>query len=397
MAFEFIADAVAKRKADHLFRTRHCVNSNKNGVIEIANQHYLNFASNDYLGLSQHEHVLQAFAEGLSLYGAGGSASSVVTGYTQEHQALEDDICAMLNKPAALLFSSGFSANQAICHALFGSNNANGRIICDKYMHASFIQGALETQAPLKRYKHNDMQHLRKLLNDLPAHSLLATEGVFSMDGDIGDVHRIHKELHDAQGNHHQPWVMLDEAHAIGVLGERGFGSLDLPSQDKHYVNSDNVDVVMGTFGKAVGTGGAFVAGPQVFIDYLVNYAKHYVYSTAFSAAQARATRASLALIEAGEQRNTLHQNIALFRHLAKQKKLPILASLSAIQPIIVGAPERAVAMSKRLADLGLWVPAIRTPTVPKHTDRLRITLSAMHSRKDITALVDALDMVFQA
>lgn len=391
MSFEFLSKSLAEKESLGLLRTRRSIESNNDGIIQVDGKHYINFASNDYLGLSQHSSVQQAFAEGLARMGAGSGASSLVTGYSDHHKALEDDICSVLNKPAALLFSSGFSANQAICHALFNkTSNSTGHILCDKYMHASFIQGALETPAKLLRYQHNNFEHAQKQLRSLPANSLVATEGVFSMDGDEGEVATLAGLINTECDLSRQPWLMVDDAHAFGVIGKSGFGSLDTGTE------TTSVDVVMGTFGKAVGTGGAFVAGSQGLIDYMVNTSKHYIYSTAFSAAQAYATRASLSLIEIGKERELLHNNIATFKYLAQERGLYLLPSNSPIQALIVACPNKAMAYSKKLAELGLWVPAIRTPTVPKNTDRLRITLSALHQTQDIHALIDGLCLVLQ-
>jgi 8-amino-7-oxononanoate synthase len=410
MSFEFLAKSVALRDAQSLRRVRHPVVSNKDGIIEINGNHYLNFASNDYLGLSQHEQVLQAYVEGLAVYGSGSGASSVVTGYSAEHKALEDDICEVVNKPAAMLFSSGFAANQAICHALFGgikqskarfktsergksSNGINAdisqhsHIISDKYMHASFVQGALDSNAHFTRFKHNDMSHAQQLISKAGPNSLVATEGVFSMDGDEGRIAELQEILNTSHSNKAQkPWLLVDDAHAFGVIGENGFGSADC----KHN-KAQEIDVLMGTFGKALGTSGAFLAGSAELIEYMVNVSKHYIYSTAISAAQARATRASLALVEQGLERTKLHENIAYFTQMAKQKGLVLKTSSSAIQIIIIGDPVTALKCSEQLASLGLWVPAIRTPTVAKNTDRLRITLNALHSKRDIDALIDGL------
>lgn len=386
MSFDFLDQANQQRKQAKLFRQRVCVSSNKDAIVQIEDQHYINFASNDYLGLSQHPAVLQAFAEGLSIYGAGSGASSVVTGYSAEHKALEEDICIAVNKPAALLFGSGFSANHAICTALFDKKyNSSGDILCDKLMHASFIQGALDSSASLYRFKHNDLAHAAQLFSKLGKNSLIATEGVFSMDGDKGNIQGLYDLIRQGiQDTSGRPWLMSDEAHSFGVLGEHGFGSESLSC----------VDLVMGTFGKAVGTGGAFVAGSKSLIDFLVNYSKHYVYSTAFSAAKARSTRAALALVEQGKEREQLHANIALFKTLIASAGLEFLNSDSAIQILVLGDPDLTIRASARLAKLGIWVGAIRTPTVPKNSDRLRITLSALHSEQDIRALVDSLCLV---
>ncbi len=400
MAFDFIADTIEKRAQQNLLRERYCVVSNRDNILEINQNHYISFASNDYLGLSQHPQVAQAYVEGLAVYGCGSGASSVITGYTAEHKALEDDLCEVLNKPSAMLFSSGFAANQAICHALFPgsspsirSNQTKGNIICDKLMHASFVDGALSSGAELNRYKHNNFEHAKTLLEKsalTQKNILLATEGIFSMDGDNGQVSNLITMAREHTNNSGiKPWIMVDEAHAIGVIGESGFGSLDTPQ-----VDAQLVDVVMGTFGKALGTSGAFVAGSYEFIQYMVNMSKHYVYSTALSGAQLRATRASLALIAQGEERDKLHQNIDYFVKKAKIHALPLLPSLSPIQPLIIGDPKLAVTCSEQLAELGLWIPAIRTPTVPPNTDRLRIIINALHTQKDIDALVDSLVLV---
>ncbi len=397
MAFDFISKSLKERADANLLRQRYCVVSNKDNIIEVNGNHYLNFATNDYLGLSQHPQVLQGYVEGLAVYGSGSGASSVVTGYTAEHKALEDELCEVLNKPAAMIFSSGFAANQAVCHGLFTTHSASsenektsGSIVSDKLMHASFIQGAIDSPVKLLRYKHNDFSHAESQLlkaNKQSDNILLATEGVFSMDGDEGGV----AQLCELAQTHSQnkPWVMIDEAHAIGVIGESGFGSLDTSA-----VNSEQVDIVMGTFGKALGTSGAFIAGSHEFIEYMVNMSKHYVYSTSVGSAQMRATRVSLALIAEGVEREKLHNNIEYFLSKARMYSIPLLPSVSPIQPIIIGEPALAVTCSEALAELGLWVPAIRTPTVPANTDRLRVIINALHTQKDIDALIDGLVLV---
>lgn len=401
--FEFLDRSLTLQAEANLLRERRAITSSKDGMIEVNGKHYLNFASNDYLGLSQHESVLQAYVEGLAVYGSSSSASPILTGYSLEHKALEDDICEALNKPAALLFSSGFSANQAICEALFNnfqsidvkqtkkqtsSAKRDSHIICDKLMHASFLKGAMQSTAKLKRFKHNDMQHASLLINKAPSNSLVATEGMFSMGGDVGLVEELQSILLGLPKDINKPWLMIDDAHAFGIKGENGFGTLDNAAIDE-----TKVDIVMGTFGKALGTGGAFVAASTSFIEYLVNKSQHYIYSTSISAAQARATRVSLGLVKQGQEREQLQQNIDYFLMKAKQKALPLFDSNSQIQAVFIGEPALAQTLSRRLSDLGIWVPAIRTPTVPKNTDRLRITISALHKRTDLDALIDALSL----
>jgi len=415
-AFSFIQQSLAHRKASELYRQRNVVDSNVHQVLKIDGQHYLNFASNDYLGLSQHDDVLQSYAEGLSLHGAGSGASPVVTGYSIEHSKLEAYICTHLNKQSAILFSSGFAANQALCQALFADgfdslrNNDSKQIIADKFMHASFVDAAAHSGASFKRFKHNDYEHLQKLLTTAPKDTLVATEGVFSMDGDSADIPAIYhaNAVAAARGSHNDATnnrqdiknhvdvstqnhalLMVDDAHAIGVLGGNGMGTCD-----ESFAHRDHVDIVMGTFGKAVGTSGAFIAGSSTMIDYLVNFARHYIYSTSLPAAVARASLTSFELIRETGLRAQLHGNIKMFRDACHAVGLEIMPSQSAIQGVIVGSPSRALACAQQLKHLGIWLACIRTPTVPKNTDRLRITLSASHQARDIQALVDALSLV---
>lgn len=381
MAFEHLQDSLTLLANDCLLRRRIVLQDDYDGVIKVNDKHYLNFSSNDYLGHRQHQDILQSYVEGLSRYGAGAGASPLVTGHTECHQALENHLADSLNREAVLLFSSGFAANQAICQALLTQGDT---IVSDKLMHASFIDAAMHSPAQLLRFKHNDIQHAHHQFTKACGNTLCVSEGVFSMDGDKGDLAKLH-----ALSAQHNAWFMLDDAHGFGVLGETGMGSVEA-----HGLTQDQCQIVMGTFGKAVGTGGAFVAGSQVLIDYLINTAKHYIYSTAFSAAQAKATLTSIELLQSGSARHKLHDNIQYFKTLAKAQDLPLLASDSAIQPYVIGEPAKALHASEFLKGLGLWVNAIRSPTVPKGSDRLRITLSALHQYKDIDALVDGLTMM---
>lgn len=381
MAFEHLQDSLQSLANDCLLRRRTILQDDYDGVIKVNDKHYLNFSSNDYLGHRQHQDILQSYVEGLSRHGAGAGASPLVTGYSQCHQALEAHLATSLKREAVILFSSGFAANQAICQALL---NDGDTIISDKLMHASFIDAAIHSPATLLRFKHNDMHHAQQQLAKATGHRLCVSEGVFSMDGDQGELDAL--QTLSAQ---HNAWLMLDDAHGFGVLGETGMGSVESAN-----LNQDQCQIVMGTFGKAVGTGGAFVAGSQILIDYLVNTAKHYIYSTAFSAAQAKATLTSIELIQSGGARHKLLDNIQYFKTLAKAHDLPLLASDSAIQPYVIGDPAKALNASECLKGLGLWVNAIRSPTVHQGTDRLRITLSALHQYKDIDALVDGLIMM---
>ncbi|MFT5283278.1 MAG: 8-amino-7-oxononanoate synthase [Yoonia sp.] len=401
MAFDFLKIELEQRVIDSLLRKRVEVANNSQAIIEVDGKYYINFSSNDYLGLSQHPAVLQSFAEGLSLYGASSSASSVVTGYSREHKLLEEDICEHTPFDNALLFSSGFAANQALCQALFQCANFGSQtsrcILADKLMHASFIDSAMQLnsvpQKPVfSRFKHNDLEHLQsKLMANTD--TLVVTEGIFSMDGDRGDIPGIATTLDNMASD---AWLMVDDAHAIGCIGKNGMGSSVIPMQ-KSTSHVPKIDVLMGTFGKAIGTQGAFIAGSNELVEYMVNFSKHYVYSTAMPAAQARATKTSLQIMRKGIEREALNQNIDMFKMLAAEAGLPILSVDGPIQAIVIGDPVKALALSHHLKSLGIWVNAIRSPTVPKHSDRLRITISALHQAQDINALVDSLSIAMDS
>ena len=367
MAFDFITQSLSQKTEQGYLRRRICVEYEKDGIVCIDGQHYLNFASNDYLGMRQDPGLLQSWVEGLAQFGGGSGASPLVTGYTQAHAALEAYLEENLQREAVLLFNSGFAANQALCQALFADG---GNIVADKLMHASFIDGSMSSKGTLKRFRHNDTRHLESLLSKAEGDTLIASEGIFSMDGDVAPVNAL---VNIAES--HKAWFMLDDAHGFGVLGDSGLGSVEA-----YQLSQQQLPVLMGTFGKAIGTAGAFIAGSQSLIDYLINHARHYIYSTSMPPAQAIATLYSLTKIANGEARDRLKENIQNFKDLAASCGFTILPSDSAIQPLITGDPNSASGLSRALCDRGIWVPAIRYPTVPKGSDRLRITLSATHT-----------------
>jgi 8-amino-7-oxononanoate synthase len=261
-------------------------------------------------------------------------------------------------------------------------------IIADKLMHASFIEGAQASNAKLTRFKHNDTEHLQMLLNSSGVqagiNTLVATEGVFSMDGDQAPLHKM-----VAISKKSEAWLMVDDAHGFGAIGKHGRGVIET-----HNLSQQQVPILMATFGKAIGTAGAFVAGSHDFIDYLINFSKHYIYSTAMPAAQAYATLISLQAKQSIERRTILAERIGQFKSLANKAGLTLMPSNTAIQPLLIGDAQKALTTSEKLKALGLWVTAIRYPTVPKHTDRLRITITAGHETRDIEALVDGLQIV---
>lgn len=390
MAFDFIEEALLVRQQDNLWRRRHSIAPGVGPLITLDGCHYLNFSSNDYLGLGSSQVVAQAWVDGLSEYGSGSGASPLVTGHTQAHEDLENHLATALKREKVILFNSGFAANQAICQALFAQSKVptTGLIVADKLIHASFVDGAQASHADFKRFRHNDTQHLSEILNRnrLLENTLIATESVFSMDGDQAPLVALAKIASE-----HDAWLMVDDAHGFGVLGEQGLGVVE------HYaMTQQQLPVLMATFGKAIGTAGAFVAGSSQFIDYLVNFARHYIYSTSMPPAQAYATLASIKANQNPHKRHILQARITQFKQLATAANIPLIHSETAIQPVLVGDAKRAVVLSDKLKRLGIWASAIRYPTVPKGTDRLRITLSAMHQEQDISALVDALQIAFR-
>ena len=352
----------------------------------------LAFCSNDYLGLAHHPALVAALAEGARRYGAGSGASHLVSGHSMAHAALETTLAAwmapQIPNARALYFCTGYMANLALLTALAGEGAA---IFADKLNHASLVDGALLSKAPLQRYAHRNLVVLeRQLRQSNAAIKLIVTDTVFSMDGDLADLPAML-----ALAERFDAWLVVDDAHGFGVLGPQGQGSL------AHYGLCSERLICMGTLGKAAGVGGAFVAAHPTIIDWLVQTARPYIYTTAAPPAIAHALNASLALIagdEGGQRRAHLQQRIAqlrgeLSKMIAAHADLAwaLADSSTAIQPLILGDNAVALALSATLEAQGLWVPAIRPPTVPVGTARLRITLSAAHTEADVQRLVAAL------
>lgn len=339
------------------------------------------FCSNDYLGLSQDPRVVAAFQEAAAEHGVGSGAAHLVTGHRGEHQALEEELADFLGRDRALLFSTGYMANIGAIDALLGGT---GGVFQDRLNHASLLDGARLAGARLYRYAHADVAHLRRRLADAPAEPrLIATDGVFSMDGDVAPLAALAAAAAEAN-----VWLMVDDAHGIGVLGTSGAGSLQACGLDQ-----GAVPVLVGTLGKALGTFGAFVAGADELVEFLVQRARTFVYTTALPPALAAATRASLRIVRSEPwRRDHLNGLIARFRCGVTQLGLPLLPAATPIQPLLAGDAEAASALSGALEQAGFLVTAIRPPTVPKGTARLRVTLSAAHTEAQVDALLSALD-----
>ena len=368
-----------ERKAQHLYRSRRISEGPQQPKMVIDGKSVINFCSNDYLGLANHEDVKNAFIEGVKTYGAGSGAAHLVNGHSKAHHLLEEELAEFTGYPRALLFSTGYMANLGLAQALIGKGDS---VLEDRLNHASLIDGGLLSGARFQRYAHNDVEQLEEKLKTAKSETLVLTDGVFSMDGDIANIPALAQSC-----KKHSAWLMVDDAHGFGVLGEHGKGSLE------HFqLTPNDVPIYMATLGKALGTSGAFIAGSEALIETLIQKARPYIYTTATPPAVAEATRASLNLIKTKPAlRAHLNDNIHYFRDCARQSGIELTESQTAIQPLILGDEKRALAMSQALLNKGLLVTTIRPPTVPKGTARLRITLSAAHSRSQIDQLIDAL------
>lgn len=374
-----INEAVAARRQADALRTRQYVDQGAGRWLIRDGQRYRNFSSNDYLGLSQHPAVVGAWQQGADKYGVGSGGSGHVSGYTLAHQQLEAGLADWLGYPRALLFISGFAANQAVIAAL---GNKDDRIVADRLSHASLLEAANLSPAALRRFAHNDATHLATLLaKPIGGEQLVVTEGVFSMDGDSAPLADIARATRQANG-----WLMVDDAHGIGVCGDEGRGSCN--------VQQITPDILIVTFGKGIGVSGAAVLCSASLADYLTQFARHLIYSTSMPPAQAAAISASLAVIrseEGAQRRHKLNALIAQFRAGAKAQNLAVTASESAIQPLIVGENSRTLELAAQLRARGCWVTAIRPPTVPPGTARLRLTLTAAHEPEDIEQMLEIL------
>lgn len=374
---------LAQRRLQQRYRQRQVIESPQQVHVQIDGQCYVSFCSNDYLGLANHPDVLQAAQEALHHYGLGSGASHLVCGHSQAHHQLELALARFTGRERVLLFSSGYMANLGVLSAL--AHRQDG-IFEDKLNHASLLDAAMLSRASLKRFQHNDPTHLRCLLErDSSKRRLVVTDGVFSMDGDIAKLPDL-IELCQAR----KAFLMVDDAHGFGVLGESGGGVAE-----QFQCSQEQLPILVGTLGKAFGTFGAFVAGSETLIETLIQFARTYIYTTAIPPAIAAATLTSLELIERESwRRSRLQQHIQLFRVAAQAHQLPLMPSSTPIQPIVIGDDQSALQAATKLKQQGILITAIRPPTVPEGSARLRITLSAAHEAQDIDRLIKALRVV---
>ncbi len=362
------------------YRRRQIVASPSAASVTTAQGSMLCFCSNDYLGLADHPAVKQAMIDALTHFGAGSGAAHLVSGHTTEHHALEEELADFTGRPRALLFSTGYMANLGVISAL---SDRHDTVLEDRLNHASLLDAARMSDAGLKRYRHSDLAHLEQLLQrTATGNRWIVTDGVFSMDGDVAPLIPL------AQlAQRYQAWLMVDDAHGFGCLGSTGGGSVQQCG-----LGVADVPILMGTLGKAFGTFGAFVAGSEPLIEALIQFARTYVYTTATPPAIAAATRASLRVLqEESWRRAHLQSLIEHFRKAAAAAGLSLMPSATPIQPILIGDDKAAVDAASWLADRGFWVSAIRPPTVPEGSARLRITLTANHEIEQVDRLLDAL------
>ena len=373
----FLSSALHELEVQGLRRSLRVIGEIKGMRITIDSRELQNFSSNDYLGLASHPALAEAMADAARRYGVGSTASRLICGTSGEHAKLEEELAAAKETEAGLVFSTGMAAATGAIPTLIGKGDV---IILDKLAHACLIDGARASEATLRVFPHNDLEklesHLKWAREKHPkARIMILTESVFSMDGDLAPLRGI-VDLKDEYG----AILFLDEAHAVGV---RGSGAQGLAGE---LGLSDRVEIQMGTLGKALGVSGGYIAGSRVLIDFLINRARTFIFSTAPSPAIAAACRAALRIVQSDEGdrlRAKLHQNLGLLATGLNLSGMP----QSAIVPLILGSEERALSEAARLLEAGFFVPAIRYPTVPRNTARIRITVSAGHEKEQINSV----------
>jgi len=368
-----IADAIEKRKQAGLERRLQPMAGANKPQFSVGDKGFINFSSNDYLGLAASKELADAWIKGIELYGSGAAASPMVTGFSPAHQQLEDDLCSWLGYERAVLFGSGFSANQAVLFTLLEKQDL---LLQDKLNHASLMEAGMLSPAKMKRFRHNDTEHLKSLLTESPA--LVVTEGAFSMDGDQAPVAEISRLCRNSGS-----WMMLDDAHGIGVLGQRGEGSICLTPHKP--------ELLIVTFGKAFGLSGAAVLCDQNTGDFLTQFARHHVYSTAIPPAQAHALSKATTMLQTQQWRRDRLAELQDIYHNALADCEGYVNTDTPIKPFICGTVEKTMGLAEQLKGLGVWVKPIRPPTVPAASCRIRITLTSNHTPQQVTELAESI------
>ncbi|MEX6666193.1 8-amino-7-oxononanoate synthase [Pseudomonas sp. W2-17] len=382
MSFDLNA-RLAARRAEHLYRQRPLLQSPQGPEVIVDGKPLLAFCNNDYMGLANHPEVIAAWQAGAERWGVGGGASHLVIGHSTPHHALEEALAEFTGRPRALLFSNGYMANLGTVTALVGQGDT---VLEDRLNHASLLDAGLLSGARFSRYLHNDCDSLASRLDKAVGDTLVVTDGVFSMDGDVADLPALAKAAKAKNA-----WLMVDDAHGFGPLGANGAGIVE------HFgLGIDDVPVLIGTLGKSFGTAGAFVAGSEELIETLIQFARPYIYTTSQPPALACATLKSLELLRTEHwRREHLAALIKQFRAGAQALGLELMDSFTPIQPILIGDSGRALRLSQLLRERGVMVTAIRPPTVPAGSARLRVTLSAAHSEAQVQLLLQALEQCY--
>ena len=377
-----INDDLENLKRDGLFRERRVINSAQGATISIGGKNFLNFSSNDYLGFANNRELKQHMVNAINEYGIGAGSSQLVTGHIEPHEKLEKKLATFFNKKSALVFSSGYHANLAIASALI---NKNTIIFQDKLNHASLVDAALLSKGKLVRYRHCDLIHLKSLLEKYKGNELVVmTDGVFSMDGDYAPLIGITKLCRT-----YNALLIVDDAHGIGVLGENGAGIAEEMGLEK------KIDLLIGTFGKSFGAAGAFIVGSETIIEAFIQKARTYIYTTALLPSLAATIIHTLNMIkESNDMRLHIRELVADYKKLSKKAGVRVSKFDSHIQPLIIGGANETIQVSKALYKKNILVSAIRPPTVPKDTSRLRISITAAHTKKDISFLVKTISNI---
>lgn len=381
MVLKRLADELKQREQDGLLRQRRLIESAQQVNLTVDGAETLNFAGNNYLGLAVNQTAQQACIDTVKEYGVGAGASHLVTGHQSPHQKFELAIAEFLQRDSALLFSSGYMANLGVLQALCRKGDL---ILADKLNHASLIDGARLSESESLRYLHCDLDSLQKRLSRATQNTFVVTDSVFSMDGDIAPLKEISQLCRQ-----HRATLIVDDAHGFGILGESGRGCAE------HFgLSQKELPVLISTLGKALGGYGAVVSGESVLIEYLVQTARSYIYTTAMPAPIASSNLANLTVLKTqADLRQKLCQNISQFKRLCKQNGIELMPSETPIQPVVIKSNQRLMQISEYLSQQGIVVGAIRPPTVPTNGARLRITITAAHNFEHISLVVEHLKM----
>jgi 8-amino-7-oxononanoate synthase len=380
---KYISDELERIKKSGLYRKLNIVESAQGTHLEIKGKTYLSFCSNNYLGLANNPLVIKAVKDAVGKYGWGAGASRLVSGNMRLHEVLEGEISKFKGKEASIVFPTGYMANIGTISSLVSKGDL---VICDKLNHASIIDGCRLSGAGFRVYPHCDMKKLENILKKATQYSrkLIVTDTVFSMDGDIAPLPDIVRIAHK-----YKAMVMADEAHGTGVFGKRGGGVVE------HFNLSKKVDIVMGTLSKAVGSLGGYVSGDEDLINFLRNKARLVMYTTALPPAVCAASIAGIKLIQKNPLlRTSLWNNVRYLKEKLELLHFNVIPSESPIFPILMGDAKKAVDVSKLLYKKGILIPAIRPPTVPAKSSRLRMTVMSTHTRKDLERLLEVLSDV---